>query len=273
MNSRAFTLSLVIAAIAMFMTYSYIEGEKASLLVKYGQESPVVVAATDINELELIDDRKVQIITVPKNLLAPGAFSNKADVFNTYALVPIKAGEQITAPRVTFPGARTGLSQQISIGKRALSIQVDQSSAVSKLIRPGDRVDVIALINYAGGKMEQMKVKTVLQDVPVLATGMKVTNNLPLVGNKVDDEIKKMNLNIYENFNTVTLELSPYEVEKMLFLIKAGSTGISLSLRNNDDHKKELLSGAKIFDVLDQDAADAKAYFQEQAQKTQKQGR
>lgn len=271
MNSRAFTLSLVIAGIAMFMTYSYIEGERTSLINKYGQNVPVVVAATDINELELLDDRKVKVITVPNNYKSPNAFTNKADVFNTVATVPIKEGEQITAPRVTYPGARTGLSRQVAIGKRALSIQVDQNSAVSKLIRPGDRVDVIALINYAGGKMEKMKVKTVLQDVPVLATGLKVTNNIPLVGLKADDEIKKMNLTTYENFNTVTMELSPYEVEKMIFLVKVGS-GLYLSLRNNDDHKKELLSGTKIFDVLGEDATEAKAYFQEQAQRQQQRG-
>jgi pilus assembly protein CpaB len=272
MNSRAFTLSLVIALIAMFMTYSYIEGEKSSLVNKYGKNVPVVVASTDIKELELIDDRKVTVITVPNNYKSPNAFSNKADVFNTVATVPIKQGEQITAPRVTYPGAKTGLSRQVTIGKRALSVMVSQDTAVSKLIRPGDRVDIIALINYAGGKIEKMKVKTVLQDVSVLATGLKVTNNIPLIGFKTDDEIKKMNLATYENFNTVTMELSPHEVEKMIFLVKSGS-GIYLSLRNNDDSKKELLGGTKIFDVLGEDAAEAKLYFQEQAERVrQRQG-
>ena len=36
-----------------------------------------------------------------------------------YSTYPIKKGEQITVPRVTYPGAQSGLSRQISIGKRA----------------------------------------------------------------------------------------------------------------------------------------------------------
>ena len=100
-----------------------------------------------------------------------------------------------------------------------MSVQVNEGQAVSKLIKPGDRIDVLTLVDYAGGKKEKLKVKTVLQDVYVLATGLNVTKEIPLVGMKVDKEIRKMNLNNYTNFNTVTLELSPYEVQKMIFLI------------------------------------------------------
>ena len=171
MNSRAFTFSLLIAGIAMFMVSSFITSQEEKLTIRYGQQVPVVVAKVDIKELELIDDRKIQVTTVPKSYKAPNAFDKPADVFNTIATVPIKAGEQITYPRVTYPGARSGLSRQVSVGKRALSIQVSEDTAVSKLIKPGDRVDVIALLDYAGGKLDKMKVKTVLQDkyVPLQA--------------------------------------------------------------------------------------------------------
>ena len=109
-----------------------------------------------------------------------------------------------------------------------------------------------------------MKVKTVLQDVYVLATGLNVTKEIPLIGMKVDKEVRKMNLNNYTNFNSVTLELKPYEVQKMIYLITAGN-GIYLSLRNNDDKAIERISGTRLYDVLGEDAQDAKAYFAEQA--------
>lgn len=267
MNSRAFTLSLLIAGIAVFMVQSYIEGREAKFKEEYGNMVPVVIAKRDINELELIDDRKVQMITVPKKYRMNGAFDKQENLYNTIAAVPIKKGEQITKPRITYPGARSGLSRQVSIGKRALSIQVNESQAVSKLIKPGDRIDVLTLIDYAGGQKEKMKVKTVLQDVYVLATGLNVTKEIPLVGMKVDKEVRKMNLNNYTNFNTVTLELSPYEVQKMIFLITAGR-GIYLSLRNNDDKTIERISGTRLYDVLGEDAQDAKVYFSEQAAKS-----
>lgn len=264
MNSRAFTLSLVIAGIAMFMVYSYIDGIESGFKEQYGSEVPVLVAKVDIKEMELIDDRKVTLMNVPQKFQMPGAIRSPEEVYNTIAAVPIKAGEQITKPRVTWPGDRTGLSRQVSLGKRAFSIQVSEQQAVSRLIKPGDRVDVLTLIDYAGGRKEMLKVKTVLQDVFVLATGKYVTKEIPMVGYKVDKEVKTMNLNTYTDFNTVTLELSPYEVQKLIFLISAGN-GIYLSLRNNDDKTIERISGARLFDVLGEDAAEAKAYFAEQA--------
>lgn len=260
MSNRAFTLSLVLAGIAVFMIYSYLSGVESSYIEKYGDMVPVVVAKTDIKALELLDDRKVSIVNVPKKYISPGHFKKIEEVYNTIAAVPLLKGEQITKPRLTYPGAESGLSRQVSINKRALSIRISEHQAVSKLIKPGDRVDLIALIDYAPDQKELMKVKTVLQDILVLATGLNVTNSIPLVGYRVDKEVKKLNLNNYTNFNTVTVELTPSEVQKLIFLTETASS-IYLSLRNNDDNSKESLAGTRLFDVLDEDAAAAKTYF------------
>lgn len=264
MNSRAFTTSLLLAALAVAMIYSYIESRETELQSDYGNQTPVVVAKEDIKELEIIDDRKVQLINVPKKFQMPGSFTRVEDLYNTIAAVPIKKGEQITVPRVTYPGAQSGLSRQISIGKRALSIQVTEGQAVSRLLKPGDRVDILALVDYAAGKQERKKVKTVLQDVLVLSTGLYVTNSVPLINLKSDKDSRQMKLNSYTNYNTVTLELSPFEVQKMVFLISAGN-GIYLSLRNNDDKTIERIQATRLYDVLGEDAAEAKSYFAEQA--------
>ena len=263
MNSRAFTLSLVLAAVAVLMIYSYIDSRESELKSDYGNQTPVVIAKEDIKELEIIDERKVQLINVPSKFQMPGHFSKVEDLYNTIAAVPIKKGEQITIPRVTYPGAQSGLSRQISIGKRALSIQVTEGQAVSRLLKPGDRIDVLALVDYASGKKEKQKVKTVLQDVLVLSTGLYVTNSVPLINVKTESETRQMKLNSYTNYNTVTVELTPFEVQKMVFLVSAGN-GIYLSLRNNDDKTIERISATRLYDVLGEDAAEAKTYFAEQ---------
>lgn len=273
MSNRAFTLSLVLAGIAIFMIYSYLSGVESSYVETYGEMVPVVVAKKDIKGLELIDDTKVTTMNIPKKYLAPGYFSKIEEVYNTIAAVPLLQGEQITKPRLTYPGSASGLSRQVSIGRRALSIRISEHQAVSKLIKPGDRVDIIALIDYAPDQKELMKVKTVLQDVLILATGLNVTNSIPLVGLKVDDEIKKLNLSKYTSYSTVTLELTPSEVQKMIFLTETASS-IYLSLRNNDDNSKESLAGTRLYDVLDEDAAAAKAYYllKEQKRNIQRKG-
>jgi pilus assembly protein CpaB len=270
MNTKAFTTSLILAALAVMMVLSYISSRETELISEYGDSTPVVVAKEDIKELEIIDDRKVQLKNIPKSFQMPGHFKSVEELYNTIAAVPIKAGEQITAPRVTYPGAQSGLSRQVSIGKRALSIQVTEGQSVSRLLKPGDRIDVLALIDYAAGKKEKLKVKTILQDVLILSTGLFVTNSIPLVNvGGPNDSSRQMKLNSYTNYNTITLELTPFEVQSMVFMMSAGN-GIYLSLRNNDDKNIERIKATRLFDVLSEDAAEAKTYFAEQGQNNRK---
>lgn len=263
MNSRAFTLSLVIAVFAVLMVQTYIDGKEAEFNKKYGDMKFIVKAKTDIKELEVIDDKKVYITSVPGNYVMPGAFTKIEEIYNTLAAVPIKKGEQITKPRVLYPGSKTGLSRQIDQGKRAFSIQVSDAQAVAKLLKPGDRVDVLSLIDYSGGNIKDLKVKTVLQDVYVLATGKRVTGNIPVAKLKVDKEIRKLDLNTFVPFNTLTLELTPYEIQKLIFLVQVGR-GLFFSLRNNDDKEIERIGGTGLFDVMGEDAIDAKTFFAKQ---------
>ena len=265
MNSRAFTTSLILAGLAVFMIYAYIDSRETEMVSEYGNSTPVVVAKEDIKELEVIDDRKVEVQNVPAKFQMPGKFTRVEDLYNTIAATPIKKGEQITAPRVTYPGAQSGLARQISIGKRAYSLQVTESQAVSRLLKPGDRVDILALVDYASGKKDKLKIKTVLQDVLILSTGLFVTNSIPVVNMKGEggNESRQVKLNNYTNYNTVTLELTPFEVQKMVFLVSSGN-GIYLSLRNNDDKTIERISATRLYDVLGEDAPEAKTHFAEQ---------
>ena len=89
MNTRAFTLALIIAIFSMVMVSTYIDDQKSGIIKKQGTESSVVVAKVDIKELELIDDSKVTVISVPQSFLAPGHIKTIREVENTVATVPI----------------------------------------------------------------------------------------------------------------------------------------------------------------------------------------
>lgn len=264
MNTRAFTLALILAGFAMFMVNTYIEDQRASMTKEYGAKVVVVVAKENIKELELLDDSKVKTIAVPKNFVQPGAFKSVKEIENTMATVPILANEQITKPRVTYPGEKTGLSRQISDGKRAFALTISNDSAAGKLIRPGDRVDIIAPIDYTSGLKDQQKIMTVLQNVYVLSTGKSVTNAIPIYGVKTSREIRKMKATVYTNYNTVTLELTPFEVQKLTYILNYAGRRPSLALRNNKDTEIINIRSSKLFDILGDEAAEAKAYFSKQ---------
>ncbi len=264
MNTRALTLALVIAGLAMMMVYTYIEDQKNAMIKEYGIQSSVVVAKNDIQELDLIDDSKVEVKTVPANFLSPGHFKTIKELENTIATVPIIKGEQITKPRVTYPGIKTGLSRQVSVGKRAVAINITEKDAVGRLIKPGDRVDVLAAIDISqGSRRDLQKTRTFLQDVLVLSTGMSMTNSIPMYGVETPKVIRTMNLNTYTTYNTITLELDPYDVQKLAFMQAYGSGNLSLSLRNNSDKEPVRLRATQIYDVLGDDASEAKSFFSE----------
>ena len=263
MNTRAFTLALIIASFAMFMVYTYIEDRKTDIIKRYGTPTSVIIAKQDIKELDLIDDKSVRIVTMPRSFAAPGHFKTIKEIENTVATTPIMKGEQITKPRVTYPGAKTGLSRQVSVGKRAIAINITERQAVSKLIKPGDRVDVLAAIDFASGRKDWQKTKTIIQDVLVLSTGKSMTNSIPIYGVKTPREIKKVNASTYTHYNTVTLELSPYQVQKLIYLLSYSGYPLFLSLRNNNDKRIVRIKSTDLFDVIgdESEAQKAKSFF------------
>lgn len=267
MNSRAFTLALVISVFAMFMVHTYISDQESGIVKQYGTMATVVVAKVDIKELELIDDSKIMVKSMPADFLSPGHFKTMKEIENTVATVPILKGEQITKPRVTYPSSKTGLSRQIAMGKRAIAIQVKAAAAASLLIKPGDRVDVVAKINYASGRVDLMKVKTVLQDVLVLSTGWNMTNSIPMVGVKTPTVIREMKLNVYSRYRTVTLEVDPFQAQRLSYIVKFQDAKPTLLLRNNNDKERVRIPSIKIFDLVGEDKAEAKAYFKEKYDK------
>jgi pilus assembly protein CpaB len=264
MNTRALTLALLIAVFAMAMVYTYLDDQKSLLTKEYGSPRAVVVARVDIQELDLIDDSKVEIKTIPEGFLAPGHFTSIKELDSTIATVPIIKGEQITKPRVTYPGVKTGLSRQVAVGKRAVAITTTEKDAVGRLIKPGDRVDILAAIDISGGSRKDLqKARTILQDVLVLSTGMNMTNSIPMYGIQTEKVIRTMNLNTYIAYNTITLELDPYDVQKLAYIQAYGTGNLSLALRNNADKDAPRLKPTQLFDVLGEDASEEKQFIAE----------
>lgn len=260
MNTRAFTLSLLIAGIAVFMVMAYIDGEEAKLTKRYGNEITVVVAKENIQANELLDDKKVILKKIPNAFVAPKAITKKEDIQNTIATVNIIKGEQITKPRVTYPNVKTGLSRQVSPGKRAFAIKVSDKTASARLIKPGDRIDILSKIDYVGGEKTGVIVKTILQDVLVLSTGRNITNSIPIMGVKTPREIRLMNLDTYSNFSVISLEVTPDQAQKLTWIVE-NQGDVYVTLRNNDDRNISKIGDTTLFDVMGEDAGKVRAFL------------
>ena len=262
MNNRALTLSLIMAVMAVFFVQSYVSSIEEEEKKKYGTSVMVVVAKKDILEMDTINETQLEYLVIPKKYLEPAAVSLESKVEDTnssktlrsvagnVAIVPIKKGEQITYNKITNPSIRTGLSPQIAPGKRAISIPVSETSGVSKLIKPGDRVDLISVVDLGGGKDKKVA-KTVLQDVVILSIGRYITNNVArsVEVDSIGGKEKIRSLAEDYSFTTVTLEVDPIQVQTISLLLNSEDNALTLALRNNDDIERVNLPDTTLFDV------------------------
>lgn len=116
----------------------------------------------------------------------------------------------------------SGLAGVIRKNYRAISIPVDSVSAVTNLIKPGDNVDIIGTFRFPemrGDNNLDTLTLTILQNVKILATGSNWN-----VNNSPDGR---------SGYSTITIELTPKEVEMIIFASQKGK--LSLSLRNFEE--------------------------------------
>lgn len=255
MNNKAFTISLALAGIAVFMIYSYISSKEQEYKSRYGSETAVVVAKKDIDELSEIHANMVEIISKPKQFIEPGKTTSKEEVVGFIAAVPVKKGEQITLNKIIAPGLKTGISRQVSPGKRAIAMFVDDVSGVNRLIKPGDRIDVVATMDPPGTAKGSQVSKVVMQDIPILAVGEWISTTAPRKVEKDEVTGKDVvrNLNIERSFNTVTVEVDPKQATQLALLRRSGA-GIDLMLRNNDDTERVSIEGSTLAELIGADA-------------------
>ena len=128
-----------------------------------------------------------------------------------------------------FTKERTGLPAQTRSGWRAVSIPVSSVTSVSGLIRPNNFVDVIGTFHFPdarGDSSLDTVTMTILQRVKVLATGTDI-------GYAQQNGAQPNTSAVGRSYSTVTLELTPKEVEMIIFAQQKGS--LTLSLRSYED--------------------------------------
>lgn len=241
-NPRAVIISLVIALLAVALVWSFVNQQKTSIL-ELATPKKVVVANQDIQELTTLDETMVRIDSIPQTYQQPGTYTDIKEIIGLITTVPIKKGEQLLQNKLLFEEAQSKLATRVSKGKRAITIPVTDIHGVGRLVKPGDRVDFLSSIDYGAGDREQREVKTVLQDVLVLATGRNVIASVPTetVKDPVTGREVKRDLRKDIKYPTVTVEVTPEEAQGIVFLLTSGEGTIFLALRNQDDRSIEKL--------------------------------
>ena len=156
------------------------------------------------------------------------------------ALAPIKKDEVILNSKVVQPSPVTGLSLQVAPGKRAVTLPVDDVRGVARLIKPGDRVDLLAAVDVGTGLQQKKEIRTLMQDVLILATGLKVANELPRLYERRGNNDVIENIRADTSFTNVTVEVDPKDAQKLVYVLATNPSSLYFTLRHPSDRGARL---------------------------------
>ena len=253
-------IGVVLGVIAVFLIKVYLDQQRAYIAElekkkaqKLQQQSavPVLVAKKDITKDSPIEADSVELQNVPKEFMQPQAVTSLSRVTGMTTLAPIAKGEQITLSKLVWPtkassGASGTLAMVTPVGKRAITILVDNIASLAGMIKAGDYVDVIALMPVPVQTTEkkqtvQAAVMPLFQNVLVLAVGREIgrpstsSSSLPEVGrySKAAEDKGGKPEGSGNAPQLITLALGPQETNLIMFVQEQGK--IRLTLRSPAD--------------------------------------
>ncbi|MGB9623391.1 MAG: Flp pilus assembly protein CpaB [Phycisphaerae bacterium] len=217
-------VGLVVGVLAIKLTFDYVRKARADTMS--GQGAPVVRARATIPMAAEITNDMVEVVQVPKAFVPKDAFSKKEDVVGRVTSVIVTKDLPITANLLAPKGTTPGMEARIPRGYRAVAVKIDESSGVAFLVKPGSRVDVVAVMTSQGGRDSETVSKTILENIEVAAVGQELGNNT----DKASVTTK-----------SVTLLLKPEDVPTLHLAAQKGK--ILLAMRNQVDMSSRQLAG------------------------------
>src|SRR5258708_2313102 len=193
----ALSIGILFGILAFFMLY-----QKTSEIEKKATPIEILIASRYIPAGSILNSNMVIKKLIPESFVSPSAIQDIKEVDNQVVLVPISSGEQILSNK--FGSNEDSLAFNLNNGYRAYTIEVNETSGVGNLIRPGNHVDLLAKISLSKHEITTF----VFQDIQVLAVGQKMART----SNKQKDSEAN------DNYNTATLALTPDQSETLMHL-------------------------------------------------------
>jgi pilus assembly protein CpaB len=211
----ALGLAVLFGLLGSFMAFVYLMQQKQrAAIAAQPAMVPVVVAAADLTFGTTLRSEHVDTVMYPEASVPVGAFHDPDSLVGQTTKVFVTTREPVLATKLSSMGG--GLSIRIPLTMRATSMNVNVVSGVSGFVLPGDRVDVLVVIDRPGQAGNAIT-RTILQNVEVLAAGQKTEQ-------KGGDPV---------TVQSVTLIVDPEGAEKLALGLHEGK--LHLVLRNPAD--------------------------------------
>lgn len=204
----ALAVAVVFGIVAVILANQWLSTQVSDKKVIVQQKqiplAKIVVAGQDLDIGSLLSEQNLLLVDWPKANAPKGSFTKIEDVNERVLVTRVVAGVPIVAAELAAPGSGAGLVASIKPGMRAMAIKVNEVIGVAGFVLPNTFVDVISV--------QDKVARTVLKRVEVLAIAQQTF---------VEEGKAKV-------VNTVTLELTPKQVEKLAETIIKGPLTLAL---------------------------------------------
>jgi Flp pilus assembly protein CpaB len=224
MNKRArIAIAIVLGLLAALFGMLYLGTEKEKFMGS-SEVVRVYVANEDIPANSVLDKDKLTTREIPRSFLQPDGITtadipDKANVKGV-TIVAVKQNEQIVRTKL-WEGFEPPLARDLKTrkGMVAVSVAIKQlPEALNGLVKPGNRVDVLATFHFEKPDKEDFReVRPLLTDVEVIAVNdVSVSNIKPYIPTKPGDERTS------PKTETVTLALPPASAQQVILAQQLG---------------------------------------------------
>lgn len=253
MNRSALLIALVVAGLGVFLLILYqsrFEKEASG-----GERIKLLIAVKPIARGAVVTEDSVATREIPQAYVEDRAIKEveKAKILGLKVGNPVQAQQTLMwTDLVTSSEERKDLSSLVQPGSRAVAVRVHRDDSNVALIRPGDYVDVIAVMPQGNAALQQaggantdpLTAVVLLQRVLVLATGLDTS---PEAAN---DNAAKTASGLGQASDLLTLSLTLPEGQYIALAAERGR--LSVALRNPNDQR----TAERIPDITTQQLLD-----------------
>ena len=217
-------IALVAGATAAVSAAKYVKGRAADaerqLETRY-ETSPVVVASQDVRKGQLFDATTLAVRNMPREFRPVDALTpmQAGNLLGGRAAIDIRRGTPVVQAAVQTNQVREPLAAQLSVGYRALTMQVDQVTSLAGQLAPGDKVDLL----YSRGESAATTIVPLLEGVRIIATGT-YTEAFPAAPSDSMQE---------RDFGTITMLVTAEDAARIVLAEQTGR--ITVLLRRVED--------------------------------------
>jgi pilus assembly protein CpaB len=236
----------VVLALAAAAIYWWVLTSKERELTAQNEPATVLVAKYDLPARTIMNVDLVETRVIPKMYIEQDAYEVKSQsdiklVTNLVTSVRVPKGNQITQSALVSLSPEAGLSVKVPPGYRGCVLPLEND--LLRLIKPGDRVDILVSFDAVMGDNRKEKVTaTILQNVLVLGVGSNLGQGLSGGQAKAKAAAEAADQAFSEKA-ALSLALNPNEAQYLALSVKQGSVDVVVrGLGDVELHPMEIAS-------------------------------